>query len=58
VYHTTVRHLEVEEVQRVKTIERHVHHLQYHLQDVVEPPEVLDSSSHYTFADPSLSRLL
>jgi len=57
VYRTTVRHIEIEEVERVTTIERHIHHIQYHAQGVVnpEPVAIVDRHSYYELVDPTLN---
>lgn len=53
---TTVRHIEIEEIERVTTIDRHIHHIQYHFQNVIKPEvEVRDSHSYYELVDPRLN---
>jgi len=53
---TTVRHVEIEEIERVVTIDRHIHHIQYHFQNVVKPnAEVRDRHSYYELVDPRLN---
>lgn len=53
---TTVRHVEIEEIERVVTIDRHIHHIQYHFQNVVKPDaEVRDRHSYYELVDPRLN---
>ncbi|KAH6908634.1 hypothetical protein BKA70DRAFT_1400272 [Coprinopsis sp. MPI-PUGE-AT-0042] len=42
VTHEFVRHLETEEVERVKDHERHVHHIQHHIQPVIASEELAE----------------
>jgi len=48
VVHKDHRHVEVEEVERVRDVDRHVHHVQHHVQPVIDKqvqPEVLHENA-------------
>jgi hypothetical protein len=52
-----VRHIEVEEILRIRNIDVHQHHIQMHIPQVKEEPYILEDQSFFTFADPAKSRL-
>ncbi|TFK32938.1 hypothetical protein BDQ12DRAFT_670668 [Crucibulum laeve] len=47
--HETLREIETEEVERVKDYERHVHHVQHHIQPVIAHEELVEQQKHQTY---------